>query len=106
MRLLMRELDIFRCTPDSASKLLTNREVNEAYLTYNAGEQYAVYFPDGGSVDLNLSGTQGAFSMKWLDIGNTKWQSAETVKGGSLMPLKTPGSGHWVALLTKKRETK
>lgn len=108
MRLLMRELDIFRCTPDSASKLLSDREVNEAYLTCIAGEQYAVYFPDGGSVNLDLSAVKDTFAVKWLDIGNTKWQSAPQggVKGGSSIPLKTPGSGHWLALLTKKREEK
>jgi hypothetical protein len=106
MRLLMRDLDIFRCTPDSESKLLKSREANEAYLTCIAGEQYAVYFPDGGAVDLEFSEVKDSFSMKWLDIANTKWQPAETVKGGSSIPLRTPGSGHWLALLTRKKPEK
>lgn len=106
VRLLMRELDIFRCTPDSASKLLSNREANEAYVACIAGEQYAVYFPNGGSVNLDLSAAKDTFAVKWLDIGNTKWQAAETIKGGGSIPLKTPGSGHWLALLTKKKEEK
>jgi hypothetical protein len=103
MGLLMKELDIFRCTPDSASRLLSNREVNEAYLTFIEGEQYAVYFPDGGSVDLSLSGAEGTFTMKWLDIEHSKWQDPKSLEVDKSVTLKTPGSGHWVALLTKKK---
>ena len=33
----------------------SNREDNEAYVIANPGQEYAIYFPKGGSVDLNLS---------------------------------------------------
>jgi len=106
MRLLQNELDIFNCTPDSKSELLSDRDVNEAYLTCIAGQQYAVYFPDGGSVGVDLSGADGSFTMRWLDIEHSKWQAPQTIKGGETITLKTPGSGHWLALLTKKKERK
>ena len=102
MRLLTTELDIFNCAPDSDSKLLSDRSDNEAYLTCIAGRQYALYFPDGGSVGLCLSAADGAFTVKWLDITRTQWRSSADVQGGGTITLFPPGSGHWVALLSKK----
>lgn len=98
-RLLASELDIFNCIPDSKSEFLSNRSDNEAYLTGILGEQYAVYFPDGGSVDLDLSESSGTFSMKWLDVETSRWQDDTTVRGGGKIRIETPGSGNWVALL-------
>lgn len=102
MRLLLSALDILRCTPDSQSELLSDRQDNEAYLTFVAGRQYAVYFPDGGAVGLDLSGAKGTFSVRWLDVARSRWADSSTVTGGGHVSLKPPGSGHWVALLTNQ----
>ncbi len=104
MRMLTAELDIFRCTPDSRHRLLSNRRLNEAYATARAGEQYAVYFPDGGEVDLNLSEVSGAFVLKWLDIENSRWQSETIVEGGRRVKLKASGQGHWAVLANRVRD--
>ena len=95
MRLLITDLDIFNAVPDSRSRLLSNRSENEAYLSYVPQEQYAVYFPNGGSVDLNLSGADGQFVMKWLDIARSRWSREETLEGGGTVTLSPPGTGHW-----------
>ncbi len=100
MRMLTGELDIFNCTGDPQGKLLADRAPNEAYLTYVSGRQYAVYFPDGGTVELDLSGATGSFEVQWLDIARSKWQGKETIQGGRRIKLQTPGKGHWVALLS------
>ncbi len=102
LRLLALEFDFFHSTPDSKATLLSGRAANEAYLAYVAGAQYAVYFPDGGSVDLDLSGVSGEFTMKWLDIAKSRWQESSSVQAGRSIELQAPGSGHWVALLVKK----
>ena len=101
LRLLVSEFDIFRARPDSASPLLAGRTENEAYLSYKPGLQYAVYFPDGGAVDLDLSGADGEFTVKWIDIVRSRWREPSRVQGRSAVHLKAPGSGHWVVLLTK-----
>jgi len=101
MRMLTEELDIFRCVPDSKNALLSDRDPNEAYLTYINSEQYAVYFPDGGSVRLDLSGVTGKFRLRWLDIANSRWADLQEIDGGSRITLAAPGPGHWAALLTK-----
>ncbi len=99
MRLLVAELDIFRCNPDSRSELLTSRDDGEAFLTSISGKQYAVYFPDGGSVDLDLSGTSGSFHMKWLDIDGVKWSEPQSITAGQKLRLITPGKGQWVVII-------
>jgi len=102
MRLLTAELDIFKAVPDSGSRLLSNRSANEAYLSYIHRKQYAVYFPNGGSVDLDLSEAAGQYVMKWLDITQSKWGRQQAVQGGRKVTLRTPGSGHRVVLLVQE----
>lgn len=100
MRMLTEELGVFRCTPDSRSSLLTDRADDEAYLTLIAGRQYAVYFPENGSVQLDLSGISGDLTMKWLDIIHSVWKEPQSVKGGGPVELTTPGKGPWAVLIT------
>jgi hypothetical protein len=105
MRLLTAELDIFNAVPDSKSRLLSNRGDNEAYLTYSPGRQYAVYFTNGGAVDLDLSEAKGSFVIRWLDIAKSRWHSgrkAKVVKGGQKVTLRVPGKGHWAALIERR----
>ena len=101
MRLLLAELDIFRCQPDAASRLLSDRTPSEAYLTRIPGKQYAVYFPDGGQVKLDLREAKGEFLLRWLDIAHCRWQSGKHATAGASLSLAAPGSGHWVALLKR-----
>ncbi|MEA3546339.1 MAG: hypothetical protein U9R66_01640 [Thermodesulfobacteriota bacterium] len=96
MRLLAAEHDFFNAVPDSSSRLLFNRSDNEAYLSYTPRRQYAVYFPNGGSVDLDLSGAAGQYVLKWLDIAQSRWAREETIEGGGMVTLSPPGTGHWV----------
>jgi len=103
MSMLIARLDIFNTTPDSASRLLGDRGDNEAYLTYVKGRQYAVYFPKGGSVRLDLTLEKGDFTLRWLDVAKSRWQKPAIVKAPGRPTLTTPAKGHWVALLTKAR---
>mgnify|MGYP006279875887 CR=1 FL=1 len=102
MRMLVSRMRIFDCVPDAESTLLSSRSADEAYLTREQGRQYALYFPDGGSVKLDLSGAQGRFDLRWLDIENSRWQSRREVKGGGKVLLEAPGDGNWAALLLKR----
>jgi hypothetical protein len=76
-RVFQEAFDVFRAEPDVNSSLLTDRDTNEAYLAYIPGEQYAVYFTDGGEVGLDLRDTQGRFNLKWLDITSSQWSGEE-----------------------------
>ncbi len=106
MRLLTAEFDVFRATPDVKSKLLDERLDNEAYLTFIAGKQYALYFPDGGEIMLDLSDAGGTFSLKWLEVLKSRWMDQRTVRGGQEVRLAAPGKGHWACLLSRNGTTK
>ena len=99
MRMLSAELDLFRCVPDGRSELLSAREKDEAYLTRIDGEQYAVYFPDGGSVALDLSEVKGEFTRKWLDISKSRWTESTAIKAGQAVKLTSPGKGSWAVII-------
>jgi hypothetical protein len=99
-RMFQEVFDVFRARPDSKSSLLGNRQENEAYLLYTHGSQYAIYFPDGGLVNLDLSNAEGDYTLQWLDIPNSRWTGRFSVQGGSPLYIKTPGEGQWIVVFS------
>jgi hypothetical protein len=106
MRMLTDEMDIFSCEPHN--DLLQNRSWNEAYCTAHPGVEYAVFFPDGGNVLLDVSATGGKpLTARWLDVRKSRWTGEATrvkVEGGgeSSIPLRliTPTEeGYWAVLV-------
>ena len=101
-RMLLRSFDLFRAVPDADSRLLGERGEDEAYLSSVPEKQYAVYFPDGGSVRLDLREAPGRFHLRWLNTEKSQWQGAGMVEGGQAVTLKTPSEGNWIALLDRR----
>ena len=102
-RMLLERYDLYRAMPDAENAALREREPDEAYLSSIAGEAYAVYFPDGGEVLLDLTPASGDYSLRWLDLGSSRWDAeTATVTGGDHVPLAAPTQGHWIALLTRR----
>jgi hypothetical protein len=102
MRALMREMDIFTCAPHT--DLLTNRSRNEAYCTANPGVEYAVFFPDGGDVLLNVNAAGNrTLTVRWLHIRSGQWTgNSEALQHdeNDRVRLVTPAEeGYWVALV-------
>jgi hypothetical protein len=103
MRLLTAELDIFTATPNTG--LLANRSRNEAYCTAEPGRAYAVFFPDGGDVRLDVSAAGGRpLALRWLAIRESRWHGipveVEPEQGGSLRLVTPTEEGYWAALVT------
>jgi hypothetical protein len=71
------------------------------------GEIYAVYLPDGGAVQLDLSGAKGIFELKWYDPrygGALLDGKIRSVEGGGLRSLGAPPADtnrDWVALVRR-----
>lgn len=101
-RMLTDAFDVVHATPDAESAHLSAREANEAYLAHIAGEAYAVYFPDGGTVELDLQEDSGQYRLRWLNAEKSQWENPEMVDGGQAVSLEAPGSGDWIALLDKR----
>jgi hypothetical protein len=99
MRMLTDSMDIFTCKPHN--DLLSSREENEAYAIINPGREYAVYFPDGGAADLDVSAAQGSLKARWLDISQSRWANEEKMEGGGVISLSAPGKGHWAVLINR-----
>ena len=96
-RMLTDAMDLFVCAP--RPDLLSDRGENEAYCMAEPGKQYAVYFPDGGAVTVDISQAKGTQQVRWLDIDRSRWHRRQTVTGGGALELETPGKGHWAALV-------
>jgi hypothetical protein len=96
-RTLTDAMDLFVCQP--RNDLLGDRSPNEAFCLAEPGRQYAVYFPYGGQVRLDVSAAKGTLQVRWLDITRSTWQQPHTVDGGGTLELKTPGKGHWAVLV-------
>jgi len=97
LRMLTDAMNVFVCEPQNS--LLGERDSNEAYCLAQPGSQYAVYFPDGGQVRLDVSAVRGKLGVRWLDIANSRWQQPQTTEASRLLDLKTPGKGPWVLLV-------
>ena len=103
MRMITDEIDVFSCGP--RRDLLGNFSYNEAYCLADPPKEYAVFFPDGGDVQLDISAMGGReVILRWLDIPASRWTTAQTFvpEGGSLR-LQTPREdGYWAALVQPK----
>jgi len=83
-------------------QLLSDRSENEAYVAAKPGEQYAIYFPDGGSVGLDLSEHDAVFTLKWISVGTGEWGTETTIHGGNIAAIAAPDKGGWAAAIVRK----
>ncbi len=103
MRMLTADFDLFSGEPHT--DLLSRRSRNEAYCTAQPGVAYAVFFPDGGDVDLDVSQAAGhAVTLRWLQIRESRWadepRTTHLANGDRSLRLQTPTEeGYWAALI-------
>lgn len=79
--------------------LLSDRDPDEAYAMAAEGEAYALYFPNGGRVALDLSAAPAQMEGRWLSILAGQWGPLEAFEGGGVIPVEAPASGHWALFL-------
>ena len=95
LRMVLDEIDIFTCEP--RLHLVENRSWNETYCTANPGTEYALFFPDGGNVQLNVSEVgQKPLKVRWLDIRHSDWLAESG-------PMQATADG-WIQLITPQEE--
>lgn len=102
MRMFTDQMDLLSCEPHN--DLLNNRSWNEAYCTANPGVEWAVFYPDGGNVLLDVSGAGGVpLTVRWLDIRGSRWVEGVPParrEDGDFLRLITPREeGYWAALI-------
>jgi len=86
---------------EPADHLLSDRQHNEAYLAARPGAAYALYFTGGGQVGLDLTGQDGPFQLRWIDVATGEWGESTKIAGGRTVAIAAPSPGGWVAALVK-----
>jgi len=97
MRLLLDEIDAFTCAPHN--DLLAERAENEAYCMADPGTAYAVYFPNGGEVTLEVGALPASARVRWLNVMQSEWMRAVPVQADGKLMLKCPSQDYWVVLI-------
>lgn len=82
--------------------LLTERDEDEAYVRAKPGESYALYFPKGGEVKLDLTREPGTLSGQWIAVSSGTWGDTVTLLGGQIITIVAPGQGEWTLAITLK----
>jgi hypothetical protein len=94
-------MTIFECQPHN--DLLQNRSWNEAYCTARPGVEYAVFFPDGGNVLLDVSAVgDRPVTVRWLAIRESRWvgeTSAVAEEDGCIRLVTPVEEDYWAALV-------
>lgn len=85
-----------------ANHLLKDRAADEAYLSARPGRSYALFFPRGGQVTLELTGHAGSFDVRWINIQTGEWGPRSRLDGDRATSVSAPGSGPWVAAITRR----
>jgi len=96
MRLVTDRMDFFRASPHN--DLLGQRNENEAYCRAIPGQEYLVYFPGAGEVDLDVSGSGSVLEVSKLEIMTGNWEVEEREPTGNTLTLTSPGE-HFLYLI-------
>ncbi|MEP3211618.1 MAG: DUF5060 domain-containing protein [Luteolibacter sp.] len=92
----------------NANSLIGNhKNDNSKYCLAKKDTTYLVYLPEGGSTELDLSGTSGDFKVSWFNPrtgGAMQSGPVKSVKGGGKVQLGNPPtdpSEDWAVIITK-----
>ncbi|MFC7008674.1 hypothetical protein [Halalkalicoccus salilacus] len=99
LRLVADLVDVMESQPHQhVRQLLSHRGPDECYLMADPGRIYAVYFPSGGQVRLDISAMEGPGYVRWLETDTVEWDGdwteAQHVDDGTV-ELNAYGY-HWV----------
>ena len=96
MRMAIDRIDFFHAEPHN--ELLTDREENEAYCRAVPGKDYLVYFPDAGSVDLEVGSSGSGLKVDQLEILTGQLTKLIIDEREGIVKLKSPGK-HFIFIL-------
>ncbi|MGH9163718.1 MAG: DUF5060 domain-containing protein [Vicinamibacteraceae bacterium] len=80
------------------------------FVFAKAGEIYAIYLPNGGTTELDLSAANGTFDVRWYDprhVGGLQQGSVNQVEGGGRAALglaPTDRASDWAVLVRPARD--
>jgi len=95
---------VFTAQPhQQAGTLLEQRKTDEAYIMADPGRAYAIYFPDGGTVSLDISAIDDEAYLRWRNPDTAEWKGDWTQhESQKRIRLEAPGNSDWVALVASE----
>jgi hypothetical protein len=97
LRKLESLVKMWELTP--GNDLLTDYEDSKVFLTANPGRTYVLFFMEGGSASLNMTGCKGNFSLKWINPFTGQWGEENKIVIGKSVIISAPDSGSWIAVV-------
>jgi hypothetical protein len=89
---------------DLAAMTPADKIASTGYCLAHPGQDYLVYVPDGGAVEVDLSAATAKLSVAWFDPAGERTIAGEAVSGGAQRKLQSPFSGHAVLHLKASKE--
>lgn len=98
-RVFTSSFDIFHSEP--TPDLLSDRSENEAYCLAIPGQVYALYFPNGGDVLLDVGSADRSYSIRWFDPHSAQFQESQSLEiDRTQVRLTSPNTKQtWLALV-------
>jgi hypothetical protein len=59
-----------------------------------------MFFMQGGSARLDLTGCEGGFRLKSINVLTGQWGETKTIAGGKKVKISTPDDGSWFLVIT------
>jgi hypothetical protein len=71
----------------------------QGYVFAISGQEYSIYLPVGGAIDLDLTGISGTFDADWFNPRDASYQAIGSITAGSVTPFTAPSTEDWVLYL-------
>ena len=82
--------------------LLRSAEGNTAYLAAREGEEYVIYFPKNGTIELDLTHHAHKFSIRWINPENALWGNSHEIEGGTFTEFRAVNENGSIAVITRE----
>ena len=91
-------VDFFHAGPHN--ELLGQRDENEAYCRAIPGEEFLVYFPDSGEVDLDVASLGSGIGVERLEFLTGRWEKLDPEVRDGILVIQSPGK-HYIFIIHK-----
>ena len=95
--------DIHPWEAEPKTELLLGRSKNEAYLMAVQDKNYGLYLPGKASVQIDLSGQNSRYEMKWINVKKGSIDSVTSIEGDQRIEISNPDTSQkWAITLVRK----
>ena len=100
IRKLESLIAMWEVNPDDSS--LSAHDADGVFLAAKPGEEYAIYFMDGGSAVWSPSGGRDSYKLKWISVDTGQWGKEDSIPADGRVTVSAPGKGGWIAAIVKQ----